>query len=243
MRSLLKICIIVVMTTSRAQAESFINFSGTAQNGNLGDIPWVVGTTMWETIETGEGMGTFTQDISTLEGLDPMLLTWTFGDLELTDFRSPTPPGSEPPATFGFEFYSEADESVQPLEFFYDDVLWARGEVNELVVNVNHSSDIDATGTGLAKLNTPGVETDFFSEIMELSGGSGLLEFTIDEFDPVDSQGLFSSSGTITVIPEPGTYGLFFLVCSVLYLLNHIRMKQHRKCASVNDLKNILPEE
>ena len=130
---------------------------------------------MWETIESGSGMATFSQGIPAMDGLDPPLLTWTFGDFELTNFRSPKPQGSAPP-TSGFEFYSEGDASVIPLEFSYDGTLWATGEIQNFIVNVDHSSDFDATGTGIAQLTASGVETEFFDDIDELSGGRRQLQ-------------------------------------------------------------------
>ena len=242
MRKLLGICIAFMVSVWYSQCQSFIDFSGMTQNRDLGGIPWVGGTTMWESIETGDGMATFVQGIPVMEALNPMLLTWTFGDLELIEAnsRSPRPMGSPtPPPISGVEFYSENDGSVVPLEFSYDGTLWATGEIQNFIVNVDDDADFTATGTGVAMLTAPGpVEREFFDDIDEISGGTRLLNFTINNFDPVDANGLFSSTGTILVaaVPEPQTYGLFaIMICAALVMVR-MRTKQQRECTSQHDL-------
>lgn len=193
-----------ILFTSAAQA-AYINYDGRLKADTTTQIPWVTGSTMWGAVEDGGGRGTFSSGFSSLNGLDMSLFSFTFGDLELTNYLSPT--ASEA----GFEYYSEADNSVDEMHFYYDGDLWAKAALNFLQVDVDNKNDNFATGFGTANLTSPGVSNAFFNEVMALTAGSGLLTFNVYDFTPVDSAGNFTSAARITVssVPLPAAFWLF----------------------------------
>jgi len=194
----------IMADTARA-AE--IDFVGQAQSANLTTIPHVLGATMWGSIETGSGMGVSATGLSSLDGLDLSKFTYTYGDLELTSYESPTL------TTPGFQVFSEGDSSLQPIRFFYDGNEWAVGTLNYIRVDVDSVIDTTAVGSATANLTTAGTADDtFFNEVMLLTGGSGLLTFSVDSYFPVDNSGNFSTTGTIFIssVPEADTYAMMF---------------------------------
>lgn len=177
-----------------------LDFSGQLQAGNLTGIPWVVSTTMWGSIETGGGTGTSQSGFGYFAGRDVALLTFTFGDLELTSFQSP---GA---ATTGFERYTENDASALPFTIRYDGAVIATGTSDYLYDEVSHHLDFTAVGNGQVTLTAPGADPTFYNEVLALTGGSGVLGVTLSSFDPVDNLGLFATTGSLTAVPEPEEY-------------------------------------
>ncbi|MBV1961422.1 MAG: hypothetical protein KUG52_05470 [Immundisolibacteraceae bacterium] len=180
---------------------AYIDYDGTVEAATPTNFGFVLGSTMWGSVEQGGGTGTASDGFSSLAGLVLSKFSFTFGDLELTDHLSPTATAA------GFEYYSEGDNSIQPMQFFYDGDLWANATLNFLQVDVTNINDADATGSGTANLTSAGVDSAFFNEVMALTSGSGLLTFDIYNFKPVDSGGNFQSAGRISVpsasVPEP----------------------------------------
>ena len=157
---------------------------------------------MFESLDNGNATATSQVGFSYFDTHDITQLTWTFGDLELTNHLSP---GA---SSAGFEYYSEADNDVTDFEMFQNGALVASGDVLYLRTDVANSSDTSATGTAEVTLTTAGVDSTFFDEVMTLSGGTGTLSVEIGNFDPV-SYSEFNSSGTLTVVPEPSATALF----------------------------------
>jgi hypothetical protein len=177
-----------------------VQFSGTTFMSDTSEnIPWVLGSVMFESLDSGTATGTSQQGFTFFETNNVNLLTWTFGDLELSSFQSPGV------ATPGFEIYTETDGNEVPFTLDYDSSVAAVGVVSWLRVDVSNSSDLAATGTAEVILQNPGSDPELFNEIMSLSGNTGILYFTINEFDPV-SFGQFASTGSFTVVPEPSTF-------------------------------------
>jgi len=193
----------ITLFFSTAQA-AYIDYNGTVKADTTTSIPWVAGSTMWGAVEDGTGTGTFSSGFASLNGLDISLFTFTFGDLELTSYLSPT-------SVAGFEYYSEGDGSVEQMHFYYDSNLWASATLNFLQVDVDNKDDTSATGFGTANLSSAGVSNAFFNEVMALTGGSGLLNFDVYDFTPVNKTGDFTSIGRITVssVPLPAAFWLF----------------------------------
>jgi len=156
-------------------------------------------------VESGDGTGTASSGFTSLNGLDITLFSFTFGDLELTSQLSPTATEA------GFEYYSEGDNSVEQMQFFYNGDLWASATLNFLQVDVDNSSDSSATGFGTANLTSSGLDDTFFNEVMFLTGGTGLLTFDVSGFTPINLKGDFTSTGRISVsaVPLPAALWLF----------------------------------
>lgn len=196
---------------SQAQAASIL-YDGLTQNGNLTAIPWVTTTTMWGSIETGSGQATAVNGLASVP--NPALLSWTFGDLELSGVPAETfSPGVGTP---GRETYKEIDLSTVPLVFSYDGDVVATGSVETFVVNVDHVNDFAAVGNGKAFLTAPGADPSFYNEVLALTGGTGELAFSIGNFNPVNGSGLFSSSGEVTFVPEPSAAPALFALAGLL---------------------------
>lgn len=186
-----------------AQAASF-DFDGALQANNLTGQPWVAGSTMWGAIDTGSGAGNAQSGFDYLSSRDVHLLTFTFGDLELTSSQSPGL------ASAGFELYTEGDASVLPFTLKYNNAVIATGTSLFLRTEVDNSGDVTAIGTGQFQITAPGADATFYNEVMALTGGSGLCDVTLSTFFPVNGAGLFSTTGTITTapVPEPDTWAL-----------------------------------
>lgn len=193
----------LVTLSTLAQAASF-DFDGNLQANNLTAQPWVAGSTMWGAIDTGSGTGNAQSGFDYLSSRDVHLLTFTFGDLELTSWQSPGL------ASAGFENYTEGDASVMPFTLKYDNAVIATGTSLFLRTEVSNNNDITALGTGQFLITAPGADATFYNEVMALTGGSGLCDVTLSSFFPVNGAGLFSTAGTITTapVPEPDTWAL-----------------------------------
>lgn len=144
-------------------------------------------------------------------GQDITLLSWTLSEMTLYQGAG-TATLSPGPASAGFEDYRYDDNgglAAANLTFFYNGDEWASGYVTRFVTTVDNTSDFDATGAGDAVItsNTP-AGLAFFNEVMTLSGNTGDLFFIADSFFSVSATdpGTFSSTGSITVVPEPSTY-------------------------------------
>ena len=198
-KKLLAATCVTFLTAIHAHSQ-MIMFFGQIQSADATANDWVLGSTMWGSIDTSSSTATSFVGFDSLDGLDPAKLTWTFGDLELTNFLEPTVGAA------GFEVYTENDASIGLLEFFYDGVKWAEGTVDSLRVDVENSNDANAVGSGTATLTSAGADDAFYNEVVAISGG--ILTFELDAFDPVDANGLFNTSGTISAVPEPETYAL-----------------------------------
>jgi hypothetical protein len=182
-----------------ASAATF-DFSGALQAAGGNGVPWVLGSFMWATIETGGGTGTSQSGFNYFATHDITQLTFTFGDLELSSFLSPGP-GSP-----GFERYTDTDGSSVPFTIRLGGTPIATGTSIYLYDEVSHSNDITAVGTGQVILTAPGADPAFYNEVLALTGGSGQLDLTLTGFFPVNNQGLFATTGSFTAVPEPGEY-------------------------------------
>lgn len=184
---------------SAASAATF-DFTGDLQAAGGNGQPWVLGSFMWGTIETGSGQGTSQSGFSYFDTHAIGSLTFTFGDLEMTSSQSPGP------GLGGFEYYSEDDASVMPFTINLSGVPIATGTSVYLRTEVDNDSDITAIGTGRVVLTTPGADPAFFNEVMALTGNTGILDVSLTSFFPVNDAGLFSTAGSFTTVPEPGEY-------------------------------------
>jgi hypothetical protein len=182
-----------------SNAASF-DFAGSLHAANSTANPWVGGSTMWGTIETGDGTGTSQSGFAYLASRDVSLLTFTFGDLELTSSLSPGI------GSLGFERYTENDASVMPFTISYNGIPIATGTSDYLYDEVSHSLDFTAVGDGQVTLTAPGGDPTFYNEVTALTGGSRVLQVTLASFDPVDNLGNFTTTGTISAVPEPREY-------------------------------------
>jgi hypothetical protein len=193
---------------SSAGAASF-SFGGDLRAGTGTAIPWVGPSTMWGTIETGRGTGTSQDGFGYLASRNVGLLTFTFGDLELTSFQSPGP------GSMGFERYTENDASVEPFTLRYGGVVIATGTSDFLYNEVSHSLDFTAVGSGQVTLTAPGSDPAFYNEVVALTGGSRILQVTLTSFDPVDNLGHFVTTGSFTAVPEPQEYAALSAVALI----------------------------
>ena len=190
-----------------------IDYAGTIYTSDTShSYPWVLGSVMWEAIDSGNSTATNSTGITYFDTHDVSKLTWTFGDLEMTDHLSP---GAD---TAGYEIYTEDDGSTQPFTMLYDGEVIATGVSLSLRTDVENNMDATAVGVGYATLTAAGANSAFYDEIMTLSGNTGNLKIDIDNFDPVEN-GVFNSTGTLSVIPEPSMGALvgFGLMGFVLY--------------------------
>lgn len=104
----------------------------------------------------------------------------------------------------GFEVYSNLIGDPVDIEFTCAGDVWATGVVNEVRSEVVNDMAVVGTGVGSVTLTAPGVDDEFYNEVLALSGASGQLDYTFTSFAPVNAQGLFNSAGSFTVVPEPG---------------------------------------
>lgn len=152
---------------------------------------------MWGSVETAGGTGSSTSGFASLAALNPSLITFSLGDLELSSHLSP---GT---STSGFEYYSEVDASVTPFNLYYDGALWATGTTSFLQSDVANKNSTTATGTGAVYLTAPGLDPAFYNEVMNITGGTGLLQIAVSNFSAVDNAGNFTMVGSLAATPEP----------------------------------------
>lgn len=210
---------IILCTTAQA---AFIDYNGQVKASDLTTNSWVSGTNMWGSIDSSSGTGSNSEGLNSLNGLDISQFSFNFGDLELTNHLSP---GQN---TLGWEYYSEGDTSVEKVRFYYAGVEWASGSLNFLQTDVDNSMDTTATGFGTLNLNSATIDgLVFFNEIMLLTDGSGLMSFDINNFDPLGSFGLFSSTGRFSInsVPTPPSIALLAVGLIALFSRN---IKRHK---------------
>ncbi|MDX2111161.1 MAG: hypothetical protein SFY80_13075 [Verrucomicrobiota bacterium] len=205
MRSLLPLTLLLATAASVRGVN--INFSGQIETTNLTTHTWVLGTTMWGTVNTGTAIATSQTGFNSLAGLDMSKFGWTYGKLNLTQFQEPTANGA------GFEYYTR---TTQSFDIIYNGSLLATGDVLYLRSEVLNSSDINATGTGRVQLTAPGQDSAFYNEVMSLTGNTGLLDMQINSFVAVSAPGVdpgyFSSTGVLSpiAVPEPALFAYGF---------------------------------
>jgi len=190
---------LAALVASPARAAVF-DFSGVLQAGGGTANPWVLGSTMWGTIETGTGTGTSQSGFNYFATHNVSQLTFTFGDLELSSSLSPGP------ASAGFERYTDTDGSSVPFTISHAGTVIATGTSDFLYDEVSNSSDVTAVGNGRVTLTAPGLDPAFYNEVLGLTGGSGRMDLVLSGFFPVNNAGLFATTGSFTAVPEPGEY-------------------------------------
>ena len=187
-----------------ASAATF-DFGGKLVASNLTTQDWVLGSKIWGSIESGEGYGISQSGFNYFATHDITLLRFDFGDLELSSFLSPTV------SSGGFERYSEVDLSLVPFTLSLaasggGSTVIATGTSVYLYAEVSNLSDSTAVGMGLVTLTSPGSDPTFYNEVLALTGGSGQLNLILASFVPENNQGLFTTTGSFTAVPEPGEY-------------------------------------
>lgn len=115
----------------------------------------------------GAGTAALQNGFSYFVGRDLGQLTFTFADLELSNFQSPTLDQS------GFMYFAEANGSPIPFRLFYGGTEIASGITAHITLVVDNDTDLGATGDGAVTLTTPGADPTFFNEVMAKTGGSG----------------------------------------------------------------------
>jgi len=212
-----KILILLGLSLSLPINAATVSFNSSLQSSGTTAIPWVAGSTMWGHIDSSTGFGQSMNGFSSLAGKDLNLFSFRFGGLDLTSYSSP---GSSTP---GFEMYTGATEA---FEFYYSGQLWATGTTHSLRTEVQNKYDTDAIGAASITLETSGVDSAFFNEILALTGGTGTFTMTASSFIPVNSQGRFTAITTIELpspVPAPAAVWLFG---SALIALTGIRRKK-----------------
>ncbi|WP_158279895.1 PEP-CTERM sorting domain-containing protein [Coraliomargarita sinensis] len=197
--------LISAMAATTALNAATLNYDGFSDYDNLTSIPWVAGNFMWGEIASGNGTGITNNGFSSIPNAS--LFTFTFGDLELDAANSQSPGPSSP----GWEEYRELDSNVQPVEFFYNGVLWATGSfVDDFRVDVESNDDLN--GVGMSEVQLTGhtaAGNDFYQEVSSLTGGSRVLQFENSNFvNTSGPDGFFESDGIMTAVPEPASFGL-----------------------------------
>lgn len=189
-----------VACTAIAGAASF-DFNGAVHTTDITGIPWVGPSTMWGAVDTGGGTAISQSGFAYFGTHDITKLTFSFGDLELSERLSPGP------ATAGYEIYRELDNSIVPFQIKYDGTVIASGDSLFLRTHVDNDQDYGATGTGQFRITSPGTDPTFYNQVMSLTAGTGLFDATISTFAAVDNLGNFGTSGVMTTaVPEPGTW-------------------------------------
>src|SRR5262249_4900967 len=77
-----------------------------------------------------------------------------------------------------------------------------------------------ATATASGTIHFTGGLAPYLTEVMSLTGGTGLGNFSADTFNsvcPINSDPCnFQANGTVTLVPEPSTAGLFGIALAAL---------------------------
>ncbi|MBT5060962.1 MAG: hypothetical protein HOM65_00875, partial [Verrucomicrobia bacterium] len=177
-----------------------VEFNGQVQADELTDTPWVTNATMWGIVDHGNASATSATGFLSMNfpGFNPSLFRWEFGNTENLELSTAISPSAVSP---GKEIYTNTQGAAVSIEFFYDNVLWATGVVDFIEVNVADVNAGGATGSGGVTLTSSGNTSDFFDEVMALTGGSGGLVFTFNGFEAVNAQGLFQTNGSFTLDP------------------------------------------
>lgn len=164
-----------------------ISFQGQIQAGT--PVGYV-----WGTIDSAEFTATASDGFASLSATgDVTLFGGSFGGLEAIGGTSSNP------------IYTDSDSSGTDFQLSYNGVQWATGEVLQLELNMIDAEG-NATATGLAKFTAAGTNSAFFNELMTLTSGSGLMAFAVEPFYAFADDGVFTVTGTLSAVPEPGTY-------------------------------------
>lgn len=149
----------------------------------------------------GSGTAASQSGFSYFVGRDIGLLTFTFADIELSNFQSPTPDQS------GFMYFAEANGAPIPFRLFYNGAEIASGLTDHINLMVDNDTDLGASGDGRVTLTTPGADPTFFNEVMDKTGGSGRFNVYLSA-DALPTGGIMGMGGTfVTVaVPEPVEY-------------------------------------
>lgn len=200
-----------------------IDWTGTTYMvGTPNDYKWVLGSEMWESLQSAAATATSQDGFSYFSTHDITDLNWTFGNLELSSYLEPGP------ASAGFEVYSETNGVTQPLNFYMGDLLVASADIDFLRVDVENDSDITATGSAEATLNNSVTGNDLYNELMTLSGGTGKLSVDINNFFPGAETGNVVSTGTLSVVPEASTTAMLTTGILMLFCFRCIRTRYSR---------------
>ncbi len=215
-----------VLVASSLQSEvGIISYTGVTNTLDNTGPDWVSGTDMYRFITDGQATPTGSSGLTTFDTYNINGLRITFDDLDLVVGESLSPGAGTP----GYEVYRDLD-GTSNLQFRYDDgsgddELWVSGRMLKYTVDVINSTPPNATGLGVVIIeNFNGAEAgaiEFYNEIMDKTGGTGIFTFTADSFSPVSYgfTGTFNSVGSI-IIPEPSTYagmgGLFVFALLVI---------------------------
>ncbi|MDB4485383.1 hypothetical protein N9079_03000, partial [bacterium] len=195
-------CISALPWASALQGAScpVVEFNGQLQADELTDTPWVTNASMWGIVDHGNASATSATGFLSMNfpGFNPSLFRWEFGNTENLELSTAISPSAVSP---GKEIYTNTQGAAVRIEFFYDNVLWATGVVDFIEVNVADVNAAGATGSGGVTLTSSGNTSDFFDEVMALTGGSGGLVFTFNGFEAVNAQGLFQTQGSFTLDP------------------------------------------
>ena len=218
--------VILGVSVATLDAQTITYTDGRTNVQNASGPAWVGPTVMFQDIVSTYGgapgpsgaSGATSTDIDLFDGggMDITLLTWEFGPMSLTGIgvgdSVTVSPGA---ATAGFEDYRYDDMggvAAANLTFFYEGAEWVSGYVTQFVITVPNNANPNATGTGSARITAnTGAGTDFYNEIMSITGGSGELTFAANNFvsttgsDPES----FTSTGSVTLVaavPEPATW-------------------------------------
>lgn len=179
-----------------------IQFTGSISMSSLTGNPWVTPSFMWGQIDSGSLTATSISGFTSLNGSDPSKLVFSFtSTMGLTSFQIP---GA---ASAGFERYTPSGGGTS-FQVTYDGTVLATGVAVFLRSDVTSSNAVTATGSGQAQLTAGGSSLAFFQEVLSKTGGTGLLDMNISGFTPIDNLGHFSSTGSLSAIPEPSTFAL-----------------------------------
>ncbi len=172
-----------------------IDTQGTASTSNLGRF-WYHSNTYgdlyaWEEVTGGSSTNTAISGFSSLAAINPGDLTLSFSSMPLISITNN-------PDNTVTELYAGATFTLTGPG------LSASGSVVQLSIITNKSSD---TAIGVGQVTLSGAPGDpFFQDVTSLTGGSNLLSFHFDSYDPVSvtpTGAVYSSTGHFTVVPVP----------------------------------------
>lgn len=222
---------------SNAQADIVMEWSAMT-NTSVIDLNQVVAEVggfqffAFQNTDSGQGTGISTTGSSTVAGP----IDFVLGDLEQIGFVGGSSGG---PATV--QIYGEGDGNPNFINLFDGGTLLAQGEYLEQVVTTDFDTGI-ATAVGRIRLLSAGVDPAFFNEVMQLTGGTGIIRFEVDSFaatflspdpleDPEAATGEFATTGRFIVTPEPGAVWLM-LVAALMATGTVLRHRRIGKLAS-----------
>lgn len=198
-RSVLLLPLALLFSSSTLGAS--FSYSGSISPGGAGGGSWVDGQPMVTGLVAGAGTAASQNGFSYFVGRDIGQLTFTFADLELSNFQSPTPDQS------GFMYFAEANGSPIPFRLFYGGTEIASGITEHITLVVDNDTDLGASGDGAVTLTTSGSDPAFFNEVMAKTGGSGRFNVYLSA-EAVPTGGVMAMGGTFmtVAVPEPEEY-------------------------------------